>query len=198
MMIKRSMDIGGAVVGLTLAGPVMLLIGLLVLVFMGRPVIFRQRRPGLHGEPFTLYKFRTMKDAYDPAGKPLADGLRLTRFGRVLRSTSMDELPTLLNVLKGEMSLVGPRPLLMEYLPLYSAEQARRHEVKPGITGFAQVKGRNAIAWDRKFELDVWYVEHQSIVLDVRILLKTFANVFKREGITQDGHATVERFRGAF
>jgi sugar transferase EpsL len=197
-MIKRSMDIVGAVVGLALAAPVVLLTCLLVLVLMGRPVIFRQKRPGLHGRPFTLYKFRTMKDGHDAAGQPLADGLRLTRFGRVLRSTSIDELPTLLNVLKGEMSLVGPRPLLMEYLPLYSAEQARRHDVKPGITGLAQVRGRNAIDWDRKFELDVWYVDHQSIALDIRILLKTFANVFRREGITQDGHATVERYRGAF
>lgn len=198
MMVKRTCDIVGAAVVLILMTPVMILTVLLILVFMGRPVIFRQERPGLHGEPFTLYKFRTMKDERDPEGRPLSDGLRLTRLGRVLRSTSIDELPALLNVLKGEMSLVGPRPLLMEYLPIYSAEQARRHDVRPGITGLAQVSGRNRISWERKFELDVWYADHRTLALDLRILFKTFVNVFKREGITQDGHVTAERYRGAF
>jgi sugar transferase EpsL len=198
MMVKRTCDIVGAAVVLILMTPVMILTGLLILVFMGRPVFFRQERPGLHGEPFTLHKFRTMKDERDAEGRPLGDELRLTRLGRVLRSSSIDELPTLLNVLKGEMSLVGPRPLLTEYLPLYDVEQSRRHEVKPGITGLAQVMGRNAIPWERKFELDVWYVEHRTLALDMRILFKTLANVFKREGINQEGHATVERYRGGF
>jgi sugar transferase EpsL len=197
-MFKRVGDVAGATVGLVLMAPVMALAGLMILLFMGRPIVFRQTRPGLRGEPFTLYKFRTMKDAHDAAGQPLGDSLRVTGLGRVLRSSSIDELPTLLNVLKGDMSLVGPRPLLMEYLPLYDSEQSRRHEVKPGITGLAQVMGRNAIPWERKFELDVWYVDHRTLALDIRILFKTLAKVFKREGINQVGHVTTEPYRGAF
>ena len=163
---------------------------------MGRPIIFTQQRPGLSGKPFTIYKFRTMNDERDAQGNLLPDEQRLTRFGKFLRKTSLDELPELFNVLKGDMSLVGPRPLLMEYLPLYSAEQARRHEVKPGITGWAQINGRNTLAWEDKFNLDVWYVDHLSFWLDVKILFITLLKVFKREGISQDGQATVEKFRG--
>ncbi|MBW3656191.1 MAG: sugar transferase [Gemmatimonadetes bacterium] len=163
---------------------------------MGSPVLFRQTRPGLHGRAFTMYKFRTMRHAYDREGRPLPDPARLTRVGRLLRSTSLDELPELFNVLRGDMSLVGPRPLLPEYLPLYSEEQARRHEVRPGITGWAQVNGRNAITWEQKFRLDVWYVDNHSLRLDALILLRTVAKVLAREGINQEGQATAETFRG--
>jgi lipopolysaccharide/colanic/teichoic acid biosynthesis glycosyltransferase len=163
---------------------------------LGAPVFFRQQRPGLHGRPFTILKFRTMRDAVDAGGSPLPDAERLTRLGKFLRSTSLDELPELLNVLGGDMSLVGPRPLLMQYLERYTPEQARRHEVRPGITGWAQVNGRNAITWERKFELDVWYVDHRSFLLDLRILARTLAGVVRREGITQPGSATAEEFRG--
>jgi lipopolysaccharide/colanic/teichoic acid biosynthesis glycosyltransferase len=159
-------------------------------------VFFRQVRPGLHGRPFTMVKFRTMRDAVDGEGRPLPDELRITPLGRFLRGTSLDELPELWNVLRGEMSLVGPRPLLMEYLPLYTPEQARRHEVRPGITGWAQVNGRNAIGWEEKFRLDSWYVDHRSLWLDLKILLLTVKKVFVREGISQEGQATMERFRG--
>src|SRR5205814_3787208 len=160
------------------------------------PIFFRQIRPGQHGRPFTLIKFRTMSEVKDGGAEPSADASRLTRLGRFLRSTSLDELPEMMNVLKGEMSLVGPRPLLMEYLPRYTPEQARRHEVRPGITGWAQVNGRNAITWKRKFELDVWYVEHHSLYLDVRILMRTLLKVFKSEGISAGGHATMPVFAG--
>ena len=159
-------------------------------------MLFRQTRPGLDAKPFVLYKFRTMTNKTDEKGNLLPDEERLTRFGRFLRSTSLDELPELLNVLKGDMSLVGPRPLLMEYLPLYSREQARRHEVKPGITGWAQVNGRNALTWQQKFEMDVWYVDHVSFVLDMKILLRTLFKVLKREAINQPGKATMEKFSG--
>jgi lipopolysaccharide/colanic/teichoic acid biosynthesis glycosyltransferase len=175
-------------------------LGLLALVVrrkLGGPVLFRQQRPGLHGKPFMLLKFRTMTEARDEKGQFLPDSVRLTPFGRFLRSSSLDELPELLNVLRGEMSLVGPRPLLMEYLPRYSAEQVRRHEVRPGITGWAQVNGRNAISWDEKFRLDVWYVDHNTFWLDLKILWLTLAKVFKREGISQDGQATMEKFLGS-
>lgn len=194
--IKRVVDIVGASVGIILFAPVMLVVALLVLLTMGRPVLFRQQRPGLRGKPFTLYKFRTMRDARTPSGELLPDELRLTTFGKWLRSTSLDELPELFNVLKGEMSLVGPRPLLMEYLPRYSPEQARRHEVKPGITGWAQVNGRNALSWEEKFRMDVWYVDNWNLWLDMKILLLTIWKVLKREGISAEGSATMPVFTG--
>jgi len=194
--IKRVVDIVGASVGIILLAPVMLAVALLVLLTMGRPVLFRQQRPGLRGKPFTLYKFRTMRDARSASGELLPDELRLTTFGKWLRSTSLDELPELFNVLKGEMSLVGPRPLLMEYLPRYSPDQARRHEVKPGITGWAQVNGRNALTWEEKFRMDVWYVDHWNLWLDMKILLLTIWKVLKREGISAEGSATMPVFTG--
>ncbi|WP_353928803.1 sugar transferase [Desulfofundulus kuznetsovii] len=190
------MDFIGAVVGLALLAPVMLLIALFICLNMGRPVLFRQVRPGLHGRPFVIYKFRTMKEERDSRGNLLPDELRLTRLGRFLRSTSLDELPELFNVLKGDMSLVGPRPLLMEYLERYTPEQARRHEVKPGITGWAQVNGRNAITWEEKFKLDVWYVDNWSLWLDFKILGSTFLKVLRREGISAKGYATMPEFMG--
>jgi sugar transferase EpsL len=194
--IKRVVDIVGASVGIILFAPVMLVVSLLVLLTMGRPVLFRQQRPGLRGKPFTLYKFRTMRDVRTPSGELLPDELRLTTFGKWLRSTSLDELPELFNVLKGDMSLVGPRPLLMEYLPRYSPEQARRHEVKPGITGWAQVNGRNALSWEEKFRMDVWYVDNWNLWLDMKILLLTIWKVLKREGISAEGSATMPMFMG--
>ena len=181
---------------LVLLSPLMAVVAALVRFVLGPPVFFRQERPGLGGRPFILLKFRTMTDARDPVGTPLPDGQRLGSFGRWLRTTSLDELPELLNVLKGDMSLVGPRPLLMDYLPLYSAEQARRHEVRPGVTGWAQVHGRNAVSWEERFRLDVWYVDHRNICLDIRILALTVAAVVRRRGISQPGHATAEPFRG--
>jgi lipopolysaccharide/colanic/teichoic acid biosynthesis glycosyltransferase len=184
------------VIGLILLSPVLLVIFLLVRWRLGRPAIFRQVRPGKDGEPFEMLKFRTMTDAQDATGNLLPDEQRLTGLGRFLRSTSLDELPELWNVLKGEMSLVGPRPLLMEYLPLYNPRQARRHDVRPGITGWAQVNGRNAISWPEKLELDVWYVEHQSFWLDAKILLLTVWKVVRRHGISAAGHATQEKFEG--
>jgi sugar transferase EpsL len=176
--------------------PVLLGLALLVRVKLGAPILFRQMRPGWHGRPFIIYKFRTMTDAHDAAEQLLPDADRLTKFGRFLRSTSLDELPELFNVLKGDMSLVGPRPLLMQYLDRYTPEQARRHEVRPGITGWAQIKGRNAITWEQKFELDVWYVDHASLVLDVKIIALTAWKILKREGISQPGQATMQEFRG--
>lgn len=196
MMLKRAFDIFCSALALLLLWPVLLLLYVLVRVSLGSPALFRQQRPGLHGRPFIMIKFRTMLDALDTDGNPLPDDVRLTRFGRLLRATSLDELPELWNVLKGDMSLVGPRPLLMEYLPLYSAEQARRHEVRPGITGWAQVNGRNALSWPEKFALDVWYVDNRSLLLDIRILLLTVKKVFVREGISADGQATTSRFTG--
>jgi lipopolysaccharide/colanic/teichoic acid biosynthesis glycosyltransferase len=195
--MKRLMDITGALFGIVLLAPVMLGIALLVARKMGRPVLFSQTRPGVEGKPFKMYKFRTMTDACDENGNLLPDAERLTPLGRWLRSTSLDELPELFNVLKGDMSLVGPRPLLMEYLPLYTPEQFRRHEVKPGITGWAQVNGRNALSWEEKFRLDVWYVDNQSLWLDIRILLLTIKKVFIREGISANGEATMPRFTGS-
>ncbi|GGR53899.1 UDP-phosphate galactose phosphotransferase [Deinococcus seoulensis] len=164
---------------------------------LGSPVLFRQQRPGRHGRPFVMYKFRSMSDQRGSDGQLLPDAQRLTRFGRFLRSTSLDELPGLLNVLRGDMSLVGPRPLLMEYLPLYSARQGRRHDVKPGLTGWAQVNGRNAISWEQKFELDVWYVEHRTLKLDLQIIAMTLQKVLKRDGISAQGEATMSRFQGS-
>jgi sugar transferase EpsL len=179
-----------------LLSPLFVVVGLFVRLTMGSPILFRQVRPGLNGKPFTLLKFRTMTS--DPGGGgETPDAERLTALGKVLRRTSLDELPELLNVLWGEMSLVGPRPLLMEYLPLYNPEQARRHEVRPGITGWAQVNGRNGIDWEEKFKLDVWYVDHRSLMLDLRILWRTVANVIGARGISHPGHATMERFRGS-
>jgi lipopolysaccharide/colanic/teichoic acid biosynthesis glycosyltransferase len=164
---------------------------------MGAPILFRQRRPGLHGAPFEMVKFRTMRDAVDAGGQALPDSERLTRLGRFMRASSLDELPELWNVLKGDMSLVGPRPLLIEYLPLYSSEQARRHDVRPGVTGWAQVNGRNAISWDEKFALDVWYVDNRSLWLDLRIIGLTLRKVLRREGISAAGEATMPKFRGS-
>lgn len=194
---KRAIDVVGAALGIALLSPVFLGVAFVVARRMGRPVLFRQTRPGLGGRPFTMYKFRTMRDAVDARGRPLSDAERLTSLGRVLRSTSLDELPELLNVLRGDMSLVGPRPLLMQYLPLYTPEQARRHEVRPGITGWAQVNGRNAIGWEEKFARDVWYVDHRSLALDVRILLLTLARVVAREGVSAAGEATARPFTGS-
>lgn len=195
--MKRIVDIASALLGLILLSPVILSVAFLVRLCLGSPVFFRQVRPGLHAKPFEMVKFRTMRDATDSGGNPLADGERLTPFGRLLRSTSLDELPELWNVLMGDMSLVGPRPLLMEYLPLYSVEQARRHCVRPGITGWAQINGRNALSWDEKFALDVWYVDNQSFWLDVKILWRTVRQVFLRKGISAEGQATMSPFRGS-
>ena len=193
---KRVFDLLLTTVGLVVLSPVMLALALLVWIFHGRPVLFRQTRPGYRGVPFALYKFRSMTDARDPQGSLLPDEQRLTRFGRFLRASSLDELPELFNVLRGEMSLVGPRPLLMQYLERYSAEQMRRHEVLPGITGWAQINGRNALTWQEKFRLDVWYVDHRSLWLDLKILAITLWKVLKREGIDQAGHISAEEFRG--
>jgi lipopolysaccharide/colanic/teichoic acid biosynthesis glycosyltransferase len=195
--MKRLFDFVLAAVAAILLSPVIAVVALSVRMKLGNPVLFRQVRPGLHGQPFTLLKFRTMVDAVDSSGSPLADGQRLTAFGQFLRRSSLDELPELYNVLRGDMSLVGPRPLLMEYLPLYTAEQARRHDVRPGLTGWAQVNGRNAISWDQKFAFDLWYVEHSSLTLDLKILWLTIRNVFTRHGISAEGEATMPRFTGS-
>ena len=195
--MKRLLDFIAALLGLiALALPLLLLMAL-IRRRLGSPVFFRQTRPGLHGQPFEMVKFRTMTDTRGPDGALLPDAERLTPFGRFLRSTSLDELPELWNVLKGDMSLVGPRPLLMEYLPLYSPEQARRHAVRPGVTGWAQVNGRNAISWEEKFALDTWYVDHQSLLLDIRILWLTVKKVLVREGISAAGEATMGKFTGS-
>ena len=195
-MIKRAFDFLVSLAALLLLWPVLLVLAVLVRVKLGPPALFRQQRPGLHGRPFTMLKFRTMTDARDAEGNLLPDGERLSSFGRSLRSTSLDELPELINVVAGDMSLVGPRPLLMRYLDRYTPEQMRRHEVRPGITGWAQVNGRNAITWDQKFALDIWYVDHHSLRLDLRIIWLTVRNVLRREGISQAGEATMEEFFG--
>lgn len=195
-MMKRLFDIFVAALGIILLSPIYLVLFIMIRFRLGSPVIFCQTRPGLYGVPFCMYKFRSMTNSYDKSGILLPDLDRITRFGLILRSTSLDELPELLNVLKGEMSLVGPRPLLMEYLPLYSPEQARRHEVRPGITGWAQVNGRNAISWEEKFRLDTWYVDNRSFWLDLKILWLTMKKVVVREGISQVGQATMEEFKG--
>lgn len=194
--IKRGIDFILALVGLILASPVLLIVAILVRMKLGSPIFFRQARVGLNGEIFEMIKFRTMKDAYDTNGEPLPDSERLTSFGQFLRKTSLDELPELINVLKGDMSLVGPRPLLVEYLPLYSEEQMRRHNVRPGITGYAQVNGRNNISWAKKFELDIYYVNHFSLYLDIKILWQTVVKVIKQADINQEGNVTVEKFNG--
>lgn len=197
MMLKRIFDILVSSILLILGLPILLVIAYFVRKKLGSPVLFTQVRPGLSGKPFKMFKFRTMKDAYDNTGKPLPDSERLTPFGKKLRATSLDELPELWNVLKGEMSLVGPRPLLMEYLPLYNEQQAKRHNVRPGITGYAQVNGRNAISWEQKFELDTWYVENQSFLLDIKILFQTVKKVFFKENINAEGQATTSKFTGS-
>ena len=195
-MIKRFFDITAATTALVVLSPIYAITAYKVKKNLGSPVLFRQTRPGLNGQPFEMIKFRTMKDAIDSEGNPLPDSERLTDFGKALRNSSLDELPELWNVVKGDMSLVGPRPLLMEYLPLYSKEQTRRHNVRPGITGYAQVNGRNAIGWDKKFELDTWYVDNQSLWLDIKILFKTVKKVISADDISATNHVTVENFRG--
>lgn len=193
---KRLFDVLLAFVLLVICSPLFFLLCLYVFIFIGHPVIFIQQRPGLNSLPFNIYKFRSMTNERDRHGQLLPDAIRLNFFGKLLRSTSLDEIPSLVNVLKGDMSFVGPRPLLMEYLPLYTEEQARRHDVKPGITGWAQVNGRNLLTWEKKFEYDVWYVENQSTYLDLKILLLTVKKVFLRSGITQVGEATMSKFKG--
>ncbi|RLL35838.1 sugar transferase [Acinetobacter cumulans] len=195
-MIKRILDIAIASTALILLSPVYFIVAHKVKKNLGSPVLFRQLRPGLHGKPFEMVKFRTMKDALDAQGNPLPDSERLTPFGKMLRATSLDEMPELWNVIKGDMSIVGPRPLLMEYLPLYNREQAKRHNVRPGITGHAQVNGRNAISWEKKFELDTWYVENQSLWLDFKIMLKTIKKVIAKDDISAEGEATMTKFTG--
>ena len=193
---KRVLDVTLSIVALILLCPVLVVVGMAVWATLGSPVLFRQIRPGLGGEPFVMHKFRTMRDDHDERGVLLPDEVRLGRFGRFLRMTSLDELPELWNVLAGDMSLVGPRPLLMKYLPLYTAEQRRRHEVQPGITGWAQVNGRNDVSWERRFELDTWYVDHQSLWLDFRILWMTVVRVLRAQGVSRAGHVSTEPFTG--
>lgn len=193
---KRTIDILLSYVALIVLSPILVVLTLVIRLRLGAPVFFRQERPGIHGQPFTLLKFRTMIDAHDAQGNPLPDNQRLTSLGHILRRTSLDELPELWNVLRGDMSLVGPRPLLMRYLERYTPEQYRRHEVKPGLTGWAQVNGRNAISWEQKFNLDIWYVDNCSFWLDLKILALTFWKVLKREGISQAGEATMSEFMG--
>ncbi len=194
---KRCMDLGLTVPGIILISPLMLLLALVVRIKLGKPVLFKQRRPGFQETLFDIYKFRTMTDQKDELGNFLSDEIRLTSLGRFLRAASLDELPELINVLRGEMSLVGPRPLLIQYLQRYSPEQRRRHDVLPGITGWAQINGRNALTWEQKFQLDIWYVDHWSLWLDIKILILNFWKVLKREGINQPGFATSEEFMGS-
>ncbi|RSC81563.1 sugar transferase [Acinetobacter haemolyticus] len=196
-MLKRLLDIIIASTALVLLSPLYFYVARKVKKNLGSPILFRQVRPGLHGKPFEMIKFRTMKDALDEQGNPLPDSERLTPFGKMLRSTSLDEMPELWNVIKGDMSIVGPRPLLMEYLPLYNKEQAKRHDVRPGMTGHAQVNGRNAISWEEKFKLDTWYVENQSIWLDFKIMLKTVKKVIAKDDINEAGEATMTKFTGS-
>lgn len=195
-MLKRLLDIIIASIALILLSPLYAFVAYKVKKNLGSPVLFRQVRPGLHGKPFEMIKFRTMKDAVDEQGNPLPDCERLTSFGKMLRSSSLDEMPELWNVIKGDMSIVGPRPLLMEYLPLYNQEQAKRHNVRPGMTGYAQVNGRNAISWEEKFKLDTWYVENQSVWLDFKIMFKTVKKVLAKDDINAEGEATAAPFRG--
>lgn len=195
-MIKRLFDIVASFCGLLLLAPVIAIVAWQIHRKLGSPVLFRQERPGLDGKPFEMIKFRTMRDAVDATCKPLPDSERMTPFGSFLRSSSLDELPELWNVLKGDMSLVGPRPLLMEYLPLYNPEQYRRHEARPGVTGWAQINGRNALSWNEKFKLDIWYVDNRSFLLDLKIILLTIKKVVVREGISADGEVTMAKFMG--
>ena len=196
-MLKRIFDVISAGLAIVLLSPVILVVALLIRRKLGSPIIFRQVRPGLAGKPFEMIKFRTMLNAVDARGELLPDSERMTPFGRFLRGTSLDELPELWNVLKGDMSLIGPRPLLMEYLPLYSQEQFRRHEVRPGVSGWAQVNGRNALSWDEKFKLDVWYVDNQSFIMDLKILLLTLKKVIARDGISAADEVTMSKFTGS-
>lgn len=196
-MLKRLLDIIIASIALILLSPLYAFVAYKVKKNLGSPVLFRQVRPGLHGKPFEMIKFRTMKDALDEQGNPLPDSERLTAFGKMLRSTSLDEMPELWNVIKGDMSVVGPRPLLMEYLPLYNKEQAKRHDVRPGMTGHAQVNGRNAISWEQKFKLDTWYVENRSLWLDFKIMLQTVKKVIAKDDINETGEATMTKFTGS-
>lgn len=195
-MIKRMFDIVVSATGLIISAPITLATAVLISKKLGRPVLFKQIRPGKSGEPFEIYKFRTMTDERDDKGQLLSNSERMTDFGRIVRKTSIDEIPQLINVLKGDISLVGPRPLLMEYLPLYNEEQKKRHDVKPGITGWAQINGRNAITWEQKFKLDLWYVQNQSIKLDIYILYKTILNVLKRKDINASETVSMKRFEG--
>ncbi|MEB3266335.1 MAG: sugar transferase [Cyanobacteriota bacterium] len=195
-MVKGLFDRAGALVALVLLAPVLLLIAGLVRWHLGAPVLFRQWRAGRHGRPFRLFKFRSMREVCDPLGQPLSDGERLTAFGALLRRSSLDELPELINILRGEMSFVGPRPLLLSYLPLYSPEQSRRHWVRPGLSGWAQVNGRNGLSWERKFELDVWYVDHRNLGLDLRIIGLTLLLAVSGQGVSAAGEATMAPFRG--
>ncbi len=194
---KRLFDLIAASLALIVLSPLILVLGLLVLLSFGPPVIFRQLRPGYKGRPFHIYKFRTMTESLDEQGRPLPDSVRLTGLGRLMRSLSLDELPELFNILRGDMSVVGPRPLLMEYLPLYSPQQMRRHDAYPGLTGWAQVNGRNALDWETRFQLDTWYVDHWSFGLDLKIILLTLWKVVRREGISQPGQATMQPFKGS-
>ena len=194
LILKRFFDIAVSLVSITVLSPIFLIVSFLIYRSMGRPLLFRQFRPGLNGRPFRIYKFRTMSDDRDEAGNLLPDDQRLTKLGRLLRITSLDELPELINVLKGDMNIVGPRPLRVKYLERYTPEQARRHKVKPGLTGWAQVNGRNALSWEEKFKLDVWYVDNQSFRLDIKIIFLTVIKVFKREGISAQGEATMPEF----
>ena len=195
-LIKRLFDILFSLLVLIILSPVFLIVALLVRINLGSPILFTQERVGLNNKVFKMYKFRTMKDGKDKNGNLLPDSERLTRFGKLLRSTSLDELPEFINILKGDMSLIGPRPLLVEYLPLYSDEQIKRHNVLPGLTGWAQINGRNAISWSEKFKLDVWYVENWSLILDIKIFFLTIYKVFKRDGISQEGEVTMTKFNG--
>ncbi|NNE36030.1 MAG: sugar transferase [Rhodothermales bacterium] len=194
---KRAFDVTLAAVSIVILAPPMLLIALLVYLKLGTPVLHRQRRPGLHGEPFELIKFRSMLVAFDEHDKPLPNELRVTPFGQLLRSLSLDELPELWNIFKGDMSFVGPRPLLMDYLPLYNQRQSRRHQVRPGLTGWSQINGRNSLSWEEKFEFDIWYVENASFGLDMKIILMTFVKVLRREGISHEGDVSMPRFHGS-
>ena len=196
MLLKRSLDVFLAVLTMILFMPVMIGVAMAVRINMGGPVFFSQLRPGLHGRPFRMIKFRTMRNLVDSHGRPLADEQRMTRLGAWLRACSLDELPEVWNVLRGDMSIVGPRPLLMDYLPLYTARQSRRHEVRPGITGWAQINGRNAISWQQRFDLDVWYVDNRSFLLDLKIFFKTFQRVWQRDGVSAQGQATMSAFEG--
>ncbi|WP_456277298.1 sugar transferase [Bacillus sp. AK128] len=195
--MKRISDLCIAIILIAIFSPIILVTAFMIRIKVGTPILFKQLRPGLNEKPFYLYKFRTMTNETDKNGNVLSDQMRLTELGELLRRYSLDELPQLFNVIKGDMSLVGPRPLLMEYLSLYTKEQGKRHLVRPGITGWAQINGRNAISWDEKFKLDTWYVENQSFALDLNIILKTIIKVIKREGINQEGHVTIEKFKGS-
>ncbi|MNB91841.1 putative sugar transferase EpsL [compost metagenome] len=196
-MSKRFFDIVASVAGLIVLSPVIAIVAYLIRKRLGSPILFRQVRPGLGGKPFEMVKFRTMRDALDADGNPLPDSERMTDFGRFLRSSSLDELPELWNVIKGDMSLVGPRPLLMEYLPLYDEVQVRRHDARPGVTGWAQINGRNALSWEEKFKLDVWYVDNQSLWLDLKIIFLTIKKVLIRDGISAEGEVTMTKFTGS-